>query len=65
MIISYLLNGTHLAFLYSEVKTKLKSYFMKRIVALLKEEENYSVRGLVIAFAAGCLAAIACFHFLL
>jgi hypothetical protein len=44
---------------------KLKSYFMKRIVALLKEEENYSVRGMIIAFAAGCLAAIACFHFFL
>lgn len=38
---------------------------MKRIVALFKQEENYSVSGLILAFVAGCLAALACFHFLL
>jgi len=65
MIIRYLSNGTHLVLYYAEIKTKLKSDFMKRIVALLKQEENYTVRGMVIAFAAGSLAAIACFHFFL
>ncbi len=50
---------------WTKIKMTLKSPFMKRIVALFKQEENYSVRGLILAFVAGCVAALACFHFLL
>ena len=48
---------------WKKIKMTLKSPFMKRIVTLFKQEENYSVTGLILAFVAGCVAAIACFHF--
>lgn len=48
-----------------KIKMTLKSPFMKRIIDLFKQEENYSVTGLILAFVAGCVAALTCFHFLL
>jgi len=39
---------------------------MKRIIAYITliDEESYSLPGLAIAFAAGCLTAIMCCYFL-
>ena len=46
-----------------DIKIELKPTFMKKIAALLRQEENPGIGGLVLAFVAGCIAAIICCHF--